>query len=98
MQCHTHSVGRRSGQDEKFHNFCVYYFLHCSGKCPEKQRKDPQINFLQIHAGVFINNVYTESDPEYVKSQVSLRKSEGRVLVNSEGFIFKDIDTDIIVS
>lgn len=52
----------------------------------------------QTFGRLLITNVHLDSHPDYIKSNVQLKKVNGRVLISGEGYILQDIESDVTVS
>lgn len=52
----------------------------------------------QVFGRLLVTNVHVDSHPDYVKSNVQLKKVNGRVLITGEGYVLQDIESDVTVS
>uniref|UniRef100_A0A336M231 CSON007782 protein n=1 Tax=Culicoides sonorensis TaxID=179676 RepID=A0A336M231_CULSO len=52
----------------------------------------------QVFGRLLITNVHVDSNPDYVKSNVQLKKVNGRVLITGDGYVLQDIESDVVVS
>lgn len=52
----------------------------------------------QSFGRLLVTNVHLDSHPDYIKSSVQLKKVNGHVLVNGEGYVLQDIESDVTVS